>query len=201
MLAVFVACLLVTHSDTTITVSVRGEVASPHTYTLAQGACVLNAISAAGGANSESANLTRVTLRRAGSTECVPIDLSRMLRAGDVAQNFALCDGDVLDVPASASRFVWVRSLRAACPVKFEAGLTLGAALRSAAWAPAGDDDAIRVERPPATAGGQTIVFTFRTSRLMVGPDAPVSFELSPGDVVNVMGGTIKARPPSPVGG
>lgn len=85
--------------------SVLGMVNRPGVYDMRPGDTVLTLLSYAGGTILESqsgssrANLKRVTLRRAGTNELIPIDLNSMLRKGDLSQNYKVDDGDELTVP------------------------------------------------------------------------------------------------------
>lgn len=95
-------------------VYVTGEVLKPGAVPLTDEPLhVLDAVSAAGGAisaqssqNGLEADLENVQLTRGGETHLV--DLRRVLKDGDIAQNYLLQDGDVLHVPDNLKNKVFV---------------------------------------------------------------------------------------------
>jgi polysaccharide export outer membrane protein len=79
--------------------SVSGSVRNPGTFPFRQGDTLVTLLSLAGGPVDDLADLRRARLRRAGSTEEVPIDLEAIYDYGDTSQNYTLQDGDELIVP------------------------------------------------------------------------------------------------------
>jgi polysaccharide biosynthesis/export protein len=79
--------------------AVVGAVRSPGSFGVRPGDRVLNLLSLAGDALSETqADLRRATLTRASSREIIPIDVVA-LRLGDLSQNYEILDGDILNIP------------------------------------------------------------------------------------------------------
>lgn len=79
--------------------SVVGAVRTPGSFSVRPGDTVLNLLSLAGDALTETqADLRRATLTRAKSREIIPLDLVA-LRLGDLSQNYEIRDGDILNVP------------------------------------------------------------------------------------------------------
>jgi polysaccharide export outer membrane protein len=79
--------------------SVTGFVQRAGAYPFRQGETIATLLSLAGGPVFDQADLKRARLRRAGSSEEIPIDLEAMLQLGDTSQNYQLQDGDELIVP------------------------------------------------------------------------------------------------------
>lgn len=80
----------------TTRVYVLGEVGKPGLYELDKGYRVLDAVSAAGGF-ARSAAIRKVYLVRNGQeNQYTLIDLNKMLRKGDMGQNYLLGEGDVI---------------------------------------------------------------------------------------------------------
>ncbi len=79
--------------------SVVGAVRTPGSFLIRPGDTVLNLLSLAGDALTETqADLRRATLTRSKSREIIPLDLVA-LRLGDLSQNYEIRDGDILNVP------------------------------------------------------------------------------------------------------
>lgn len=94
-----------------IQVAISGEVARPGTYTTTLNDVGIPTLSRmlqmAGGIN-QSADLQRVQIQRrrpgqSGSTQTLNVNLSQLLRSGDLAQDIQLRDGDTVIVPASTA--------------------------------------------------------------------------------------------------
>jgi polysaccharide export outer membrane protein len=93
--------LVVPPRDATRRVLVAGEVRAPVSLPFRVGMTVLDAFVAAGG-GTEYADLGAVRLIRLGAdrkTTETDIDLSRMLKRGDLGKNMALAPGDIVIVP------------------------------------------------------------------------------------------------------
>lgn len=82
-----------------VTATVGGTVLRPGTYEVRAGDRILSLLNQGGGPIRDLADLRRATLRRAGSTEVIPIDLYAMITLGDTTQNYEVQDGDELIVP------------------------------------------------------------------------------------------------------
>ena len=78
-----------------------GGVARAGTYTIRPGDSVLNLLNQGGGGIRDLADLRRAYLRRAGTTESIPLDLYSLTVFGDATQNYEIQDGDELVVPES----------------------------------------------------------------------------------------------------
>ena len=78
-----------------------GGVPRAGTYQIFPGDTVLGLLNQGGGAIRDIADLRRAYLRRAGTSENIPIDLYALTVFGDVSQNYEVQDGDELVVPES----------------------------------------------------------------------------------------------------
>ncbi|MBW3636617.1 MAG: SLBB domain-containing protein [Armatimonadetes bacterium] len=85
-----------------VNVAVSGAVNTPGAYRMPRGSGVMEAIGLAGGPT-ESASLTRATLRRSDGTT-VPINLFNALRLGQKPPIITLRAGDILNIPAYTER-------------------------------------------------------------------------------------------------
>jgi protein involved in polysaccharide export with SLBB domain len=85
-----------------VRVNVSGAVARPGIYAVPRGNGVVEAVGLAGGPT-ESASLTRASLRRSNGTS-ISINLFEALRQGKSAQNLILREGDVLSIPEYKDR-------------------------------------------------------------------------------------------------
>lgn len=90
-----------------IRVTITGAVVNPGSEAFRPTDTVLTAIAAAGGV-AGTGDQRRVTLRRAGSRELIPIDLQAMIQYGDMSQNFTVQDGDEIIVPEDTRNRVLV---------------------------------------------------------------------------------------------
>ncbi|MEP0765583.1 MAG: hypothetical protein HRF45_03450 [Fimbriimonadia bacterium] len=170
-----------------IRVVVIGEVQVPGEHVLPAGASLLHALDAAGGML-QSADTSRVTLQRKNSTDLIPIDLTRLTRLGDPAQNYELRDGDRIVILRQARSSVWIRSGSVMRPVEFEPGLIALEALRRAHWLATGDSDRIRIERWMPSGAPVRYEYTVR-QLLSAEPDVQ---KLQPGDVIYVSRGSLR---------
>ncbi|GMV36114.1 MAG: hypothetical protein AMXMBFR61_06220 [Fimbriimonadales bacterium] len=182
-----VAALALLLAADEIRVAVVGEVQVPGEHVLPTGASLLHALDAAGGML-QGADSSRVTLQRSNSTDRIPIDLTRLTRLGDLAQNYQLQDGDRIVVLRQTRSSVWIRSGSVMRPVEFEPGLTVLEALRQAHWLATGDSDRIRIER--WIPGGVPLRREYTLRQLLsVDPDVQ---KLQPGDVIYVSRGSLR---------
>jgi polysaccharide biosynthesis/export protein len=89
--------------------SISGAAARPGRYEIRPTDTVLQLIAQGGGVLlNGQADLRRATLQRGNSRELVPIDLHALLIKGDMAQNYTLQDGDVLNVPEETKNRVMI---------------------------------------------------------------------------------------------
>jgi polysaccharide export outer membrane protein len=89
--------------------SISGATARPGRYEIRPTDTVLQLIAQGGGVLlNGQADLRRATLQRGNSRELVPIDLHALLIKGDMAQNYTLQDGDVLNVPEETKNRVMI---------------------------------------------------------------------------------------------
>ena len=69
---------------------------------------IMTLIAFGGGLITDRADMRKATLLRGNSRELIPIDLFAMLVQGDTSQNYALEDGDILNVPEAANNHIVV---------------------------------------------------------------------------------------------
>lgn len=177
-----------------VTVSVRearvrayvylvGQVARPGAYEVQRGWTVVQAIAFAGGVTPR-ADLRNSQLLRQDQT--VPLDLERVLLRGEVREAPALEPGDVVVVPESPLRRVFVLGM-VARPGAYE--ISEGARLHEAISLAGGPDrraalEAVGVVRQDAPSRGR--LQTFDLLRFLRGADVSQNPVLQPGDVVFV---------------
>lgn len=82
----------------TIRATITGAVQRGGTYDMRPGDTILTLLGFGSGTVPERAILKRCTLKRAQSSEIIPIDL-QALQTGDASQDYTLEDGDVFTVP------------------------------------------------------------------------------------------------------
>ena len=85
-----------------------GGVQRPGTIAIIPGDNVLTLFNQGGGANQDTADLRRAYLRRAGTTESIPVDLYALTVFGDTTQNYEIQDGDELIVPEARGNTIGV---------------------------------------------------------------------------------------------
>lgn len=189
---------LITMTPDKITIRVTGEVLQPGQYELAEHARILNALSAAGGPVEASSDLRRVILRRHSSKEEIPINIARMLNAGNLGQNLELKDGDILIVPKLERRYVWFDSGGSSLyQLPYSSGMTLGEALQKVGWSPSKDTEVLRLERPGLSPQAASLVFEFPAILVHTGPNPPASIGLREGDIIHCAKGSVHALPGS----
>jgi polysaccharide export outer membrane protein len=88
----------------TVRASVGGFVNRPGVYDLRPGDSLITLLNFGGGPIPDRADLRRATLRKAGSSELIPIDLFSILNRADTTQNYTIEDGDELNIPESNNR-------------------------------------------------------------------------------------------------
>lgn len=164
-----------------VQVSVSGAVTRPGLYSVPRGNGVVEAIGLAGGPT-ESASLTRATLRRANGTT-LPINLYAALRQGNEGQNITLLEGDVLSIPEYKDRISLLGAVKTPGYFSLEDGRTVriadviaraGGALESAALTRA----TLRRDN------GQTVALNLY--RLLVLGEDSNNLELKPNDVLTI---------------
>ena len=85
-----------------------GGILRPGTINVIPGDTVLTLFNQGGGANQDAADLRRAYLRRAGTSESVPVDLYALTVFGDTTQNYEIQDGDELIVPEARGNTIGV---------------------------------------------------------------------------------------------
>lgn len=88
----------------TIKASVIGFANRPGIYDLRPGDSLMTLLATAGGPLVDRADMRRATLRRANSSELIPIDLYAISEKGDTSQNYIIEDGDMLSIPESNNK-------------------------------------------------------------------------------------------------
>jgi len=84
------------------TVTVLGAVKNPGTYDYKENMTVMEVLTVAGGVLSDTADLSAATLTHDGKES--PLDLTALLKKGDMANNVKLSPGDRLLIPANSNR-------------------------------------------------------------------------------------------------
>lgn len=89
-----------------VQITVSGEVKTPGIVTLATGARLMDAITAAGGYTA-NADLSKVSISAIGATENArTIDLSKFLLGGDTSVNVSIRSGDTIHVPTKVTNII-----------------------------------------------------------------------------------------------
>jgi len=91
--------------------SIVGPVLRAGAYEFRPGDTVLSLFARGGGASQDNADLRRVTLRRAGSNEVLPVDMLSIQNGSDLSTNYVLEDGDELSVPENRRNRVLVQGM------------------------------------------------------------------------------------------
>jgi len=113
-------------------VTVAGEVKKPGILALDRGACLVDAITAAGG-YTPTADLSKVSISHAGDTKpACSVDLGRFLLAGDTTANVAVSFGDTVFVPSRESYVVGMVSVLGAVRQSGQHPITEGMTVREA---------------------------------------------------------------------
>lgn len=90
----------------TVRASVGGWVNRPGVYDLRPGDTVITLLNFGGGVVTDRADLRRATLRKANSSELIPVDLFAILNRADTTQNYIVEDGDSLNIPEANNRIL-----------------------------------------------------------------------------------------------
>lgn len=77
-------------------VYVFGEINRPGAYTLTKSSTVIDAIGAAGSFNWDTAKKKIFLIHQSDPTKPIEINLNRMLKTGDMSQNYIMREGDIL---------------------------------------------------------------------------------------------------------
>ncbi len=166
-----------------------GGVPRAGTFAIFPGDTVLSLLNQGGGAIRDVADLRRSYLRRAGTSEAIPLDLYSLTVFGDVSQNYEVQDGDELVVPEARGNQV----------------LVLGAVVRAGlypyrepttAWdaiGEAGGEIRLRsrfsktvVLRQREGLPGQYVRIAIDLTRFIRKGDSTQNIQLQPGDIVFV---------------
>lgn len=175
-----------------IRASIVDMVNRPSVYDIRQGDRILDLLSYGGGPiiqGDKIGDLRRTTLRRKGSREVIPIDLYAMLRFGDMSQNYAIEDGDVLSIPEDKySRINLIGQVQRQGTFPFREGMTLADAIAfgSGEVPYRGNLSKVVVSRMnPAKQGDfSRIVVDF--GRYLKRGDSSQNIMLKPGDIIYV---------------
>ncbi len=170
------------------TFSILGEVSYPGTYLIEGHTTILHALAAARGirtgyfrnSTAEMADLRNATLMRQG--RLVPVDFMGLLKAGEMRQNVALRNGDILTIPSALVRNIYVLGeVNFPRTVGFVSSVSLLQALTEARGLRSGSDGRIVVVRGSLARPEATVV---RFSRILAGKHPNLA--LAPGDIVYV---------------
>lgn len=161
-----------------IPVTVSGEVKVPGIYPVANGARVIDAITAAGG-TTPKADLSKVTITHAGSSESTVIDFNRFMLYADAGANPILNPGDMIVVASFEKKSLGMISVIGAVRTPGPYPITQGITAREAVMMAGGptelaDIRSVQLRREGAS---QPVPVDITGS----GSDNPI---LNPGDVV-----------------
>ena len=79
-----------------VRVYVFGEINKPGAYTLTKSSTVIDAIGAAGSFNWDTAKKKIYLIHQDNPEKPIPINLNRILQAGDMSENYIMREGDIL---------------------------------------------------------------------------------------------------------
>lgn len=168
--------------------TILGELNYPGTYLLEGRTTVLDAVARAKGirtgyfrnSTAEMADFRNAMLTRGGRV--VPVDFEALFKRGDAAQNVELRNGDILSIPSSLVRNVYVLGeVNFPRTVGFVASLTLMQALTEARGLRGGSDGRIVVVRGSLARPEARVV---RFESILAGKHPNLA--LAPGDIVYV---------------
>jgi len=170
------------------TYTILGELSYPGTYLLEGRTTVLDAIAKARGirtgyfrnSTAEMADYRSAVLMREGRV--VPVDFAALISRGDATQNVELRNGDILNIPSSLVRNVYVLGeVHFPRTVGFVSSLSLMQALTEARGLKNTSDGRIVVVRGSLARPEARVV---RFERILAGKHP--NLELAPGDIVYV---------------
>ena len=79
-----------------VRVYVFGEINKPGAYTLTKSSTVIDAIGAAGSFNWDTAKKKIYLIHQDNPEKPIPVNLNRILQAGDMSENYIMREGDIL---------------------------------------------------------------------------------------------------------
>jgi len=170
------------------TYTILGELNFPGTYLIEGRTTILDAIARARGIRTgyfrnsaaEMADYRNATLMRGG--EVVPVDFEALMSGGDATQNALLQNGDILNIPSSLVRNIYVLGeVNFPRTVGFVSSLSLMQALTEARGLKGTSDGRIVVVRGSLARPEARVV---RFARILSGKDPNLA--LAPGDIVYV---------------
>lgn len=170
------------------TYTILGELNYPGTYTMEGRTTILDAIARARGirtgyfrnSTAEMADYRNATLMRNGRV--VPVDFEALVNGRDAAQNVELRNGDILNIPSSLVRNIYVLGeVNFPRTVGFVSSLSLMQALTEARGLKGGSDGRIVVVRGSLARPEARVV---HFDRILAGRHP--NLELAPGDIVYV---------------
>lgn len=166
-------------------VTVSGEVQKPGPCSLAEGARLMDALAAAGGYTA-NADLSRITISRAGdSARVIVVDLGKFVLSGDGSANVAVNTGDTIVVPAKETRTIGTVMVLGAVRQSGQHPLTEGMTLREAVMLAGGPTEVADLSNITLRREGVAEVTRIDYTRAAAG-DVDANPELKPGDVIFV---------------
>jgi len=166
-------------------VTVSGEVRSPGIYTVAGGARLLDAITAAGG-YTPTADMSRIAVSHAGdSGAAVTVDLGKFLLSGAAGVNIPISAGDTIVVPTRESAVVGTVTILGAVRQSGQHPIVQGTTLREAIMLAGGPTEIADLGSVTLRREGSADTVRFDYARAASG-DASANPELKPGDVIYV---------------
>ncbi|MBM4164239.1 MAG: hypothetical protein FJ222_07340 [Lentisphaerae bacterium] len=170
------------------TYTILGELNYPGTYLIEGRTTILDAIARARGirtgyfrnSTAEMADYRGAVLMRGG--KAVPVDFESLMKSGDVTQNVELRNGDILNIPSSLVRNIYVLGeVNFPRTVGFVSSLSLMQALTEARGLKGTSDGRLVVVRGSLAQPEARVV---RFERILSGKDP--NLPLAPGDIVYV---------------
>ena len=170
------------------TFTILGELSYPGTYLLQGSTTVLDAVAKARGirtgyfrnSTAEMADFKHATLMRHG--QLVPLDFEGLLHTGDATQNLELQNGDIITIPSSLVRSIYVLGeVNFPRTIGFLSAVSLMQALTEARGLKATSDGRIVIVRGSLARPEARVV---NYNRMIRGKEPDV--RLSPGDIVYV---------------
>lgn len=167
------------------TVTVSGQVKTPGVYTLQRETRLMEVIGLAGGFGT-TADLTRVSVTRRGSTEPVMCNLNQFLAGTQEAANIVLDDGDVILVPEMNPTigvvFVYGAVRQPGQPIQIREGMRVSQAISAAGGVLPDQADLARAELKHE---GRADTVQIDLGKAMAN-DPSSDFPLQPGDTITV---------------
>lgn len=169
-------------------VYVVGQFQRPGPIEIQKGWTVMEVMAVAGGFTPRAA-LRRASIIRRGTGESIPLDLDKLITAGDRSANMPVEPGDIIMLPAFQNRILVLGSVNAPGAYDIdEGGRVLEAIALAKGTAERARPDSIGVIRN--TIAGKPTVTTVDMNKMVAG-DASQNIVLQNADVVYVPGGRV----------